>query len=72
VTIADDALTQDGALVVERRSDPGSRAASGRDLGAGAGETERFHLIKTGDHCILVRDRTNDRFELIGTACAAR
>jgi hypothetical protein len=72
VTLADDALTDDGVLVIERTwvRDPSGSPLNGRDLGVA--EPERFHLVKSGDRCILVHDRTNRRVALIGTACAPR
>jgi hypothetical protein len=71
VTLDDDALTHDAILVIERaqRRDPRQLVAEGRDPGA-AGVSERFHLVKAGEHCILVHDRTGRYFDLIGTICA--
>jgi hypothetical protein len=72
VTVADDALTSDGVLIVERTwvSDPSGHPANGRELGAGT--PERFHLVLSGDRCILVHDRTNRRAALVGAQCAPR
>jgi hypothetical protein len=71
VMIEGDALTRDGVLVIERpqRRDPTALTAEGRDP-AKPGPTERFHLVKDGEHCVLIHDRTDRHYELIGTACA--
>jgi hypothetical protein len=58
VTIADDALTQDSLLIIER-------PLSGRDLG----KPEHFRLVKTGEHCALVHERTGKRTTLASTTC---
>ncbi len=72
VTIADDALTDTNLLVVDRtqRPDPGTLPANGRDMSIP--QPERFRLVKVGDRCILVHDRTNHRVALLGTECAPR
>lgn len=72
VDIDDDALTRDGALVIERRQlgDPGP-LVSGRDPGD-PGLPERFHLVKIGEHCVLVHDRTDQRYDLLGATCEQR
>ncbi|HEY0478038.1 MAG TPA: hypothetical protein VGD37_10965 [Kofleriaceae bacterium] len=71
IMIEGDALTRDGVLVVDRpqRRDPTALTAEGRDP-AKPGATERFHLVKDGEHCVLIHDRTDRHYELIGTACA--
>ena len=71
VTLDDDALTRDGVLNVDQpaRRDPTRLTTEGRDP-SNSGVTERFHLIKDGEHCVLVHDRTNRHYDLIGTACA--
>jgi hypothetical protein len=72
VTIADDALTNDGVLIVERTwvRDPSGNRGNGRDPGLPA--SERFHLVLSGDRCVLVHDRTNRRAALIGASCTPR
>jgi hypothetical protein len=34
------------------------------------GVSERFHLIKDGERCVLVHDRTDRHYDLLGTVCA--
>jgi hypothetical protein len=74
VTVDDDALTGSGVLTIERaqRPDPKRLAIDGRDPGDPRGVSERFHLVKIGEHCVLIHDRTDRHFELIGTECAPR
>jgi hypothetical protein len=74
VKVDDDALTGNGALMIDRaqRPDPKRLAIDGRDPGDPRGVSERFHLVKIGAHCVLIHDRTDRHFELIGTECAPR
>jgi hypothetical protein len=74
VTVDDDALTGNGVLMIERnqRPDPSRIVVEGRDPGDPRGVSERFHLVKLGEHCVLIHDRTDRHFELIGTECAPR
>jgi hypothetical protein len=58
VTLADDALTRDSVLVVEKRS-------TGRDLG----RPERFQVLKRGNECVLVHEATGKRTTLASTTC---
>ena len=69
ITLDDDALT-DGALtiVLGQVRDP-RPLMGGHDPGA-TGLSERFHLVMIGEHCVLVRDRTDQHYDLIGTTCA--
>ncbi len=69
VTLADDALTRESVLVLEHtpRRDPEGRPLSGRDLGM----PERFQLLKRGDQCVLVHERTGRRTTLSATSCVA-
>jgi hypothetical protein len=69
VTLADDALTRDSTLVLERtrRLDPNGLPVNGRDLGS----PERFRLVKNGAECVLVHENSGRRFALAQTACAA-
>src|SRR5437588_8726254 len=67
VTLADDAFTLRSSLVVERarQRDASGRPLSGRDTGM----PEHFRLVKNGDLCILVHERTGRRFALQATDC---
>lgn len=67
--LADDALTRESTLIVERAAhrDPEGRRAQGRELG----RPERFTLFKTGADCVLVHERTGRRLPLVATECAA-
>jgi hypothetical protein len=70
VTLADDALTCTSALIVERarlRDDRGL-LVNGRDLE----RPERFTLLAERGACVLVHERTGQRFVLRETECAAR
>ena len=68
VTVADDALTHESVLLIERakRLDPNGLLANGRELGM----PERFRLVKSGGQCVLVHERSGKRFALAATACA--
>ena len=70
ITLDDDALTSEGALtiVLGQGRDP-RPLMGGHDPGA-PGLSERFHLVMIGEHCVLVRDRTDQHYDLIGTTCA--
>jgi len=59
VTLADDALTQDSLLIIEKAH------LSGRDFG----KPEHFRLVKMGKHCALVHERTGKRTTLASTTC---
>ena len=69
VTLADDALTRESAVLLERgrHRDEGGRPAQGREMGM----PERFFLVKSGADCVLVHERTGKRFTLVETACSA-
>jgi hypothetical protein len=71
VMLEDDALTRDGVLNVDRtqRRDPTQLKTEGRDPSF-PGVSERFHLIKDGERCVLVHDRTDRHYDLLGTVCA--
>ena len=58
--LADDALTRDSALLIERRHLEGREHAS----------PERFLLFKAGARCVLVYERTGQRSPLVATRCA--
>lgn len=70
VTLAADALTVDGTLAVERaeRRDASGRPLNGRDTG----RPEHFRLVRDGARCVLVRERTAERFRLDSVSCALR
>jgi hypothetical protein len=69
VALADDALTKDSALVIDRTParDASGKLLSGRDLG----KPEHFHLVAIGTRCLLVHDRSGRRFELTTATCTA-
>jgi hypothetical protein len=67
VTLADDALMRDAVLVVERQQ---ARDASGVPLsGRELGRPERFRLLRVGQDCVLVHERTGERTSLRRTHC---
>lgn len=69
VTLADDALTRDPALVIERAR---RRTADGVPLtGRETMPPEQFRLVKDGPRCVLVHERTGKRSALAGAACSA-
>ena len=67
VTLADDALTRESVLVIEKAParDANGVRLSGRDLGT----PERFRLVKNGKQCVLVHERTGTRTTLAATTC---
>jgi len=67
VTLADDALTRDSVLTIERRTPPGpqGRAATGRTLEA----PEQFRLVLRGTRCVLVRQADGREWELREATC---
>jgi len=67
ITIADDALTADSTLIIERSRllDSTGRQLSGRDYG----KPEIFSLVKNGSHCVLVRTSDASRQVLEKTSC---
>jgi hypothetical protein len=70
LTIADDALTRDSTLIIERAR---VRDASGVPLtGRDTGRPERFRLVKNGTRCVLVHEGSGRRWALSSTACAVR
>jgi len=58
VTLADDALTRDSMLILEK-------PRMGRDLG----RPEGFQLVKSGKDCVLVHEATGKRTKLASTTC---
>jgi hypothetical protein len=68
VTIADDALTRDSVLTIERRE---PRDAQGRPVGGRILEKpEQFRLVLRGSECDLVRQSDQRRWRLTETVCA--
>ena len=67
ITIADDALTTDSSLIIERSRavDASGRRLSGRDYG----KPEIFSLVKNGNQCVLVRTSNATRQVLAKTSC---
>ncbi|HKB75281.1 MAG TPA: hypothetical protein VKC58_01710 [Myxococcales bacterium] len=68
VTLADDALTRESTLVLERakRRDPSGLPVQGRELGM----PERFRLVKSGTACVLIHEGSGQRFTLRDTTCS--
>jgi hypothetical protein len=60
VTLADDALTRDSLLIIEK-----AHRLTGRELD----KPEHFRLVKSGKHCALVHERTGKRTTLASTTC---
>jgi len=67
VTLADDALSRESVLLVERSTPPGAqgRAATGRTLGV----PERLILVLRGTRCFLVRETDGREWELNEARC---
>ena len=67
VTLADDALTRDSRLIIEKAHprDASGAPLSGRDFD----RPEHFRLVKAGKHCALVHERTGKRTTLASTTC---
>ena len=67
VTLADDALTRDSRLIIEKAHprDASGVPLSGRDLE----KPEIFRLVKVGERCVLVHERTGKRTTLASTSC---
>ena len=68
VTLADDALTRDTTLIIERARPrtPDGVPLSGRERG----RPEHFRLVKNGSRCVLVHERTGERWTLPAATCA--
>lgn len=69
VTLREDALTHESWLSIERlpRRDPQGRLAQGRIIEM----PERFNLVRSGDKCVLIHERTGKRMDLAGVDCIA-
>ncbi len=68
VTIADDALTGESTLIVQRavRRDAQGRPLTGRDTD----RPEHFRLVRNGLRCVLVHERTGRRWTLESATCS--
>jgi hypothetical protein len=68
VTIAADALTGESTLIIERTQ---PRTAEGVPLsGRETGRPEHFRLVKQGSRCVLVHERTGERWTLKAATCS--
>jgi hypothetical protein len=69
VTLADDALTKRNTLTIERNA---LRDSSGQRIEVREREApEMFHLMKRGDQCVLIHERTKQETILRETQCVA-
>ena len=59
VTLADDALTRESSLIIEKA----------HRLGRDFDKPERFRLVKAGKQCVLVHERTGMRTLLASASC---
>jgi hypothetical protein len=68
--LADDALTKDSVLLIERQSrlDPHGLSANGREVTL----PEHFLLSTDGRHCVLTRERTQQHWVLVHAHCKPR
>jgi hypothetical protein len=70
VTLADDALTADSTLIVDRAV---RRDAQGRPLeGRRTDRPEQFRLVSSGSRCVLIQESRGRRFTLTAATCAPR
>ena len=69
VTLADDALTRESELTIERAPlrDERGLLLNGRELG----RPEQFRLLKVGADCVLEHQRTGQRWKLTQASCVA-
>ena len=67
VTLADDALTHNNLLVIERKpiTDANGNRVQGRELGS----PEQFQLFIDNEKCVLVQRSSNKRWRLQNTQC---
>jgi len=70
VTLADDALTRDDTLVIERARHQSldGTPSTGRETG----RPERFRLVESGGRCLLVHEASGRRYPLTATTCRPR
>lgn len=67
VTLADDALTRDSTLVVERtvaRDPSGNRIEAAERSGP-----ETIRLVRRGNECVVIHERTQNTATLSGVTC---
>ena len=74
VILADDALTHDSRLTIERARlhDARTGIAQGRAQGRETLMPEQFRLVKSGQHCVLIHERSGQRIPLAGVQCTAQ
>jgi hypothetical protein len=67
VTLADDVLTHDSLLLIERNQARDAKGVplSGRELG----RPEKFQLVKNGKDCVLIHEASGRRWTLKHTTC---
>ena len=70
VTLADDALTRESTLLIERAPAraPDGTPLNGRDLD----RPHRFHLVVSGSRCVLVHEGSGHRSPLASATCRPR
>jgi len=68
VTLADDALTHDSTLLIERNQARDAKGVplSGRELG----RPEKFQLVKSGKDCVLIHEASGKRWTLKHATCS--
>ena len=70
ITLADDALTRESTLIIERAR---ARGPDGTPLqGRDPGRPERFLLVRTGSGCALVHEGSGRSFPLASVTCAPK
>ena len=68
LTLADDALTRESTLIIERAR---ARAPDGTPLtGRDTGRPEHFRLVENASQCVLVHEGSSRRFVLVSATCA--
>lgn len=70
VTLADDALTRESALIIERARIRNSNGVllNFRELD----KPEHFYLVMERERCVLVHERTGSRLILASAICARK
>lgn len=70
VTLADDALTRESEFTLERPRlrDESGTLLNGREL---TRRVEHFSLLKVGADCVLVHERSSQRWTLVHSSCVA-
>ena len=68
VTLADDALTHESLLLIERNQARDAKGVplSGRELG----RPEKFQLVKNGKDCVLIHEASGKRWTLKHAKCS--